>query len=336
MTRVLAAFVALAVIGAGCGAADNEPNLAAAIDQTQATGSSRFAISGTESDGSEKVEIACTGEADYHSKRVRLSCDYGGEAMELLAIGGTSYVRGNLLGLGGSSDKWARFTDDESLGNEFSPEALLAMLRDASQSTERVGEEQVRGDDTVRYRLVVECEQVELTDCDAATAAVDVWIGEDGLVRRIAVEQGSSPFAVEFYDFGADVDIEPPSQGEVQSVDGLFGSVTCSSGFGSPIALEQAMNAMRRHGFTISDEPACSTESASLENDHARRADQGHMNCVVRRTAPEGAPTRVQPLGTGVASMALKLQNVECTLVADTDSEAKLARLKAALMELAR
>ena len=63
MTRVLTAVVALAVISAGCGAAENEPNLAAAIDQTQAAGSSRFTISGTESGGSGKVEVEFTGEA---------------------------------------------------------------------------------------------------------------------------------------------------------------------------------------------------------------------------------------------------------------------------------
>lgn len=336
MTRVLAVLAALAVIGAGCGAAENEPNLASAVDQTQAAGSSRFAISGTASDGSQKVEIACIGEAEYHAARFRLTCDYGSETMELLAIGATTYVRGDLYGFGGSGDKWARFTDDETLGHEFSPQALLAMLRDASRSTERIGEEPVRGADTVRYRLVVECEQAELMDCDGATAPVDVWIGDDGVVRRIAVEQGSSPFTVDFYDFGADVDIEPPSPGDVQSVDGLFGSVTCASGFGSPIALEQATGALRRHAFSISVDPVCSTESASFENDPAAHADQGHVYCVVRATAPEGAPTRVQPLGTGVTSMALRLQNVECTLVADIDSEAKLARLKAALTELAR
>ena len=227
--------------------------------------------------------------------------------------------------------------DDESLGDEFSPQALLAMLRDASQSTERIGEEQVRGDDTMRYRLVVECEQVELTDCGAETAPLDVWVGEDGLVRRIAVEQGTSPFSVEFYDIGVDVDIEPPSPGEVQSIDGLFGSVTCEAAFGTPIALEQAMNAMRRHGFSVTEAPECSTESASFQNDASTRAADGHVYCVVRAQSPKGAPSRVQRLGEGVAHRAFRLENLECSLASDAAAvEAKLARVDAALSELER
>jgi hypothetical protein len=39
---------------------------------------------------------------------------------------------------------------------------------------------------------------------------VDVWIDEEGLVRRIALEDGGSPAAVEFFDFGVEVDIEAP------------------------------------------------------------------------------------------------------------------------------
>ena len=220
MSRALVAVAAVAVLGAGCGAAESEPNLAAAIDQTQATGSSRFAMSGTESDGQEKAEVACAGEADYDAGHVRLTCDYGGESVELLVIDATAYVRGSLYGLGGSSDKWVKFEDDEDFGKEFSPQALLATLRSASQSTERVGEEQVRGVDTVRYRLVVDCAKAEVSDCEGATDAVDVWIGDDGLVRRIAVEEGSSPFTFEFYDFGAEVEIDAPPADEVVSTEG--------------------------------------------------------------------------------------------------------------------
>lgn len=218
MTRLLVAVAAVAVLLAGCGAAENEPNLAAAIEQTQATGSSRFALSGTESDGNEKAEVECAGEADYEAKRVGLSCDYGSESVELVVIGATAYIRGSLFGLAGSGDKWLKFTDDENLGTELSPQALLATLRSASQSTERVGEEQVRGVDTVRYRLVVDCAKTEVTDCEGATETVDVWIGDDGLVRRIAVDDGSSPFTFEFYDFGAQVEIDAPAADEVVSI----------------------------------------------------------------------------------------------------------------------
>lgn len=337
MTRVVVAIVALAVMGAGCGSADGDPNLAAAVDQTQAAGSLRFEISGTESDGNENVEVACTGGADYGANRVSLSCDYGPESMEIVGIGATTYVRGGVFGARGLGDKWLKATGGETLGDEFSPQALLAMLRGASQSTERVGEEDVRGIGTVRYRLEVDCGQAEIVDCDGTTAAVDVWVGDDGLVRRIEVTEGSSPFTVEFFDFGADVDIRPPRPGEVESLEGTFGSVTCAAGFGAPIRLEQAIGAFGRHGFTIGEEPACSTESATFENDMAVRAEEGHVYCVVRAHSPAGAPARVQRLGEGLAYGAFRLENVECTLVADDASvEPKLARVDAALSELQR
>jgi hypothetical protein len=165
---------------------------------------------------------------------------------------------------------------------------------------------------------------------------VDVWVGDDGVVRKIEVTEGTSPFVFEFFDFGADVDIQPPPAAEVQDLDGLFGSATCEAGFGAPIGMARAMNALRLHGFTIAGEPTCSSESATFENDSAVRGKEGHVFCVVRASAPAYAPSRVQPLGSGTSAMALRLNNLECTLVADTGAEAKLARLRAALAALER
>jgi hypothetical protein len=129
-------------------------------------------------------------------------------------------MRGDVLGFGGAdSDTWVRSTDEEHIGEELSPQRLLTMLRDASQSTERLGEEDVRGVGTVRYRLVVECEDVKLADCENATTPVDVWIDADGFVRRIAVTEGvASPFTFEFFDFGAALSIEAPDEDDVVDI----------------------------------------------------------------------------------------------------------------------
>jgi hypothetical protein len=40
MTRLLLAVAAIAIVGVGCGAAENDPNLAAAVEKTEAAGSS--------------------------------------------------------------------------------------------------------------------------------------------------------------------------------------------------------------------------------------------------------------------------------------------------------
>ncbi len=106
----------------------------------------------------------------------------------MIAIGRETNVRGDIFGMG-SATKWTKIENDETLTAEISPQRVLAMLRSATQDTRRLGEEIVRGVDTVRYRLEVDCEQADL-DCDGATAPVEVWVGEDGLVRRIALRTG--------------------------------------------------------------------------------------------------------------------------------------------------
>ena len=57
MTRVLLAVAAFALVAAGCGAADDDPNLAAAAAKTEAAGSSRFEVTGEDSSGQERTKI---------------------------------------------------------------------------------------------------------------------------------------------------------------------------------------------------------------------------------------------------------------------------------------
>src|SRR5262245_40352355 len=203
MTRLLLAVTALALVGAGCGSAQDDPSLAEAAAKTEATGSSRFAVDGTDASGTQPVEITCIGEANYASERVHVRCDYGpSETVEMIAVGRVTYMRGSILGFAGAGEKWVK-NEGDSVGTDLAPQHLLAMLRRASQSTERLGEEQVRSVETTHYRLVVDCEQAEL-DCESDTSSVDVWIDGDGVVRKIEVAEGDSPFTFEFYDFGAE------------------------------------------------------------------------------------------------------------------------------------
>jgi hypothetical protein len=157
MRQLLLAVAAVVLVATGCGAAENEPNLAAAIEKTEAAGSSLIAIDGTDVEGGKRVEIRCRGKADYERKRLQFSCDGGGRVFEMLALAGTTYLRGDLLGFRDGS-KWLKLTDEsDNYATEFSPPRLLAMLRGASQETTRTGEEDVRGVPTVRYRLEVDC-----------------------------------------------------------------------------------------------------------------------------------------------------------------------------------
>src|SRR5262245_18238260 len=99
MTRLLPVVAALALLGAGCGTAEDDANRAVAASKSEATGSSRFALTGEQGSGADPIAIWCTGEADYVPKRVLLSCDYGAQArMEIVTAGNVTYMRGYVFG----------------------------------------------------------------------------------------------------------------------------------------------------------------------------------------------------------------------------------------------
>ena len=75
MTRLLLAVAAIAIVGVGCGAAENDPNLAAAVEKTEAAGSSLIAVDAIETEDGKPVEIRCDGKADYDRKRIHFACD---------------------------------------------------------------------------------------------------------------------------------------------------------------------------------------------------------------------------------------------------------------------
>jgi hypothetical protein len=330
------AALAIAIAAAGCGAAENEPNLAEAVEKTQATGSSLISITGTAEEGVKTIEMTCTGGADYGRRRLQLECDSGRSvAYELIVVGDTMYARGDLLGVGGAGSKWIKFPDDENLTSEFSPERLLSMLRAASQDTRRVGEEDVRGVTTLHHVLEVDCVRAELSDCDGPTAPVDVWIGDDRLVRRIQVEEGSSPATVEFYDFGVHVAVRVPAADQVKDLGDLFGARACGSDFGAPIGVGTALDALRRHGLSVGRSAQCSVSFAAFEN--ANVAREGYLSCFLYESPQPYSPTSVQRRGADGADAELALHNLECTLLADSPAaEERIDRLEAAFAELER
>ena len=126
------------------------------------------------------------------------------------------------------------------------PTQALQYLRGASDDFEKVGEEEIRGVGTTHYRGTVDLRKaagqlsegaresvdriVELTG--ESSFPFDVWIDEDGLARRIKYEQslptaqGSNAtmgMTMDFYDFGVEVEVEPPAEDEVVDLQELIG-----------------------------------------------------------------------------------------------------------------
>jgi hypothetical protein len=326
----------------GCGGAANEPSLAEAAERTEAQGTGRFEMRGVQKEDDGSGQIACRGEADYSAKRVRLDCDYPRlGALEVIAIGSDSYARGALFGTG--TDKWVKSTgeeDDDDALQSLSPQKLLRILREASSETERLGEEEIRGVDTVGYRLTVDCDAA-LLSCDS-TAPVDVWVGEDGIVRRIEIDDDDGSYSFEFFDFGAEVTIEPPPVDEVVDESAL-GSGSGSSESGScsaeaePITVERAESALRAHGFPVKrDESGC---SGSLVVTLSTMTNPGPstVTCFVFSGAEHpNSSAGVDIGGRDVEKVDRRLENVECTLFFERGHDEAVARLDAALAELRR
>jgi hypothetical protein len=309
MTLRLLVIAALAAFAAACGGVDRDPNLAAAAAKTEDTGSSRFELSGTITEEGQQLAVTCSGEADYEAKWLRFSCDYGGAgATEVIGLGTDTYMRGEVFGFAGAGEKWVRMAEDESFADEISPQRLLAMLRGASQTTERIGEERVRGDETVRYRLLVDCEQAELPECEGQRATVDVWIDDDGLVRRIAFQEGASPYTVEFFDFGAEVAIEAPAADDVMSFAEWTKPRSCRLDAGAPLTGADVAAALQRRGLEVGYGDACVANIVAIVEVRGSGAGNGAFShCQVAQTEPS-TPFTFQLAGMTSASAA----NVHC------------------------
>jgi hypothetical protein len=118
-------------------------------------------------------------------------------------------------------------------GSQMQPGDLLSLLKTEGAKIHKVGPATVNGAATTHYRVVVDTRSrlKELTTSPlmAGVAAQmpripeDVWIGKDGLVRRVRVSfslpHGATAvrtaMAMDLYDYGARVDIAAPPSSQV-------------------------------------------------------------------------------------------------------------------------
>jgi hypothetical protein len=136
-------------------------------------------------------------------------------------------------------------------GND--PRQMLDQIRAVSGDVEKLGTEEVRGVDTTKYRAEVDIrrypDRLPEAQREQARVAVEklveqvgndtypitLWIGDDKLVRRVRTEydfeipgqEGKASFSMtmEFFDFGAPIDVEPPPAKDVQDLTELAGGL---------------------------------------------------------------------------------------------------------------
>ncbi len=119
------------------------------------------------------------------------------------------------------------------LGGNPSPTDALAQLR-GSKDAKKLGTVTIDGVNTTHYRVTIDLDKAlaratpqqrkalkelvrtaKRNGVDVAPTHVDVWIGDDGLVRRFSERLGSvGTIAMTFSDYGEPVQIEAPPANE--------------------------------------------------------------------------------------------------------------------------
>jgi|tagenome__1003787_1003787.scaffolds.fasta_scaffold20943869_2 hypothetical protein len=120
-----------------------------------------------------------------------------------------------------------------SASGQIQPADLLSTLESAGAKVHKLGSARIDGAATTRYRVTIDVAKLlqskGLTSPLLSSAAAqmktmteNVWIGKDGLVRRIGLRYGlpvnGSPkmtMVLDIYDYGAKVDIAAPPSDQV-------------------------------------------------------------------------------------------------------------------------
>lgn len=237
--------------------------LAAATTQEAGTARIRFesAVTGGPGGG---FTMTGEGAVDFAAQRGSMTFDLGEAAaqtglagkIETLFEGTVLYVRipnAQQLGL---PTPWLKVDLEKTEGLEgiaqleqfrSDPSDTLAYLEGVTDEITEVGPEDVRGEPTTHYTAVVDLERAieqapqkaratirqQLELLGSPTLPVDVWIDDDGLLRRQSftidltkaaasaegplegADGASVKTTMELYDFGAPVEVAPPPAGEV-------------------------------------------------------------------------------------------------------------------------
>ena len=255
---ILLPLLAVAVVAAACGLRTGFQTdaVAAAAARTSDAGSSRIAFQLKVNLLGRDVELQGQGAFDYEAARGQFQLDASslpaGTAVEVRTLDSTLYVRipAGLSFWLPAVKPWLAVRGDGSLDAfglgelQQDPGELLALLRSSSTRVRKTGTAVVRCAQTTRYTVQLDltkaleanADELGLTEFERAqlhraaeelrrqakltTVPVGVFVGEDGLVRRLTLASGRERVSVDFWDFGTDVDVQAPPPADVQK---LFG-----------------------------------------------------------------------------------------------------------------
>jgi hypothetical protein len=233
----------MAACGSSAPSAELTKLLSDAVHTTGST-SSRVSMDMTVEipDRSRKATISMSGAIDETTGTGELNMEVSGgsttKALQMRLLGSDVYLR--LPG----ANVWQRFDASELSGqpgvDTSNPTTAIEYLRGVSDSITEQGTETVRGVRTRRLRAEIDLAKTAerlggaarsrvqaLSQLGVDTLPIDVWIDDQGHVRRefftMDVSQGGQRVKVamtmELFDFGVQVDVQPPPDDRVKEGD---------------------------------------------------------------------------------------------------------------------
>jgi hypothetical protein len=203
-------LLALVVPLAACGGATSLEGVASAAEKVEDAKTVRFAFSGAPN------SIGGEGAIDLENDRFSLRMqpdeahgDHVGGAVEIRFVDGAIYMKNPEFA--SITDKpWVKLEGPTGTVDSPDPAQALDILKSAVDF-EEAGRADVRGVPTTHYRGTIGDDTNGITP---AGSIVEAWIDEQGYPRKMSFVDGEATATIEFYDFGTDVNIEPPSPDE--------------------------------------------------------------------------------------------------------------------------
>jgi hypothetical protein len=241
-----AAVIAVPVVAlAACGGTATSDSLDDVAKET-AESSSRVEMTYESSDGAFRGSMS--GAFDYAGERAHItefevveSEPFVGDEpqpKEVRTVGGTDYLRYEL----DSKTYWVKETaerggDPISLlfpvpGGAGDPSDVFSMVLRASDKIEKLGTEELRGDDATHYRASVDLKELA-KEVPAAqrdefldgmpgdkSLPVEVWVDEESRLRRVSIREefmkgATMLMSFDLFDHGINVDVDPPPADQV-------------------------------------------------------------------------------------------------------------------------
>ncbi len=197
--------------------ADVPDRLAFVAEQTAARNSFLFSFEAEVADGARSMNITGQGAVDGEFAAIQIDMSDLGKQdalmaqlvstpMTVISAGDREWLRWpSLTEAEGLGDPWIALEGaDEALFDvdELSPELMLSDLRAFNSDVKEVGTTEIGGVTVTHY--------VGSVTEQGRTADVEAWVGDDGLLRKMTVNEAGDWVAMTFSGFGDPVSIDLP------------------------------------------------------------------------------------------------------------------------------